>query len=251
MALCKTDAVVLRAVNQGETSKILTLYCQTSGRLSVIAKGCRNLKSRFGGALEPLNYISVVFYQKENRDLQHLNQAEIIDSFLETRKNLEKTAFSLAACELLDKLESGQEANPLTFRLLTSALRQIDACSQRPDNIFRAFQLHLSGIMGCKPQFSNCASCRLEVEGCPIFNLAQGGLTCRHCHTDSGEQDFELSSATRDLLALLQKTHISKVSDIPVKEPHWRQADAFLMAYLQFHFDGLSKLKSLAFLSKI
>ena len=77
--IVKTDAVVLRARNLRETSKFLTMYTEAYGKLTVVAKGVRQPKSRLGGVLEPFNIISVVLYKKENRDVHYLSSAEIIE----------------------------------------------------------------------------------------------------------------------------------------------------------------------------
>ncbi|MEL7362835.1 MAG: recombination protein O N-terminal domain-containing protein, partial [Bacteroidota bacterium] len=46
--IVRTDAVVLRTLDYGETSQIVALFAREHGLLSVIAKGSRRPKSRFG-----------------------------------------------------------------------------------------------------------------------------------------------------------------------------------------------------------
>src|SRR3712207_3995499 len=57
------EAVVLRSMRYGEADRILHVYTQESGRLSVIAKGVRKTKSRFGGRLEPLARVELVLHK--------------------------------------------------------------------------------------------------------------------------------------------------------------------------------------------
>ena len=95
MALIKTEAVVLRTRKQGETSKILSLYTKNFGKISVIAKGARSIKSKYLGALETLNYISIIIYRKEQRSLQYLREADIIHSFPDIHAQLGKMAWLL------------------------------------------------------------------------------------------------------------------------------------------------------------
>ena len=73
-----TDAIVLRAIKYGDTSKIVTLYTRRFGKVAVIAKGARSAKSKFGSALEPMSLIQAVFYRKENREVQLLSQADLL-----------------------------------------------------------------------------------------------------------------------------------------------------------------------------
>ena len=95
MSLQKSEAIILKTQRLGETSKILTLYSRKFGKMKVVAKGSRGLKSRFFGTLEPLNHIAIVYYFKETRELQLLSQADIIHAFVNLKDNLEK--YSLAA----------------------------------------------------------------------------------------------------------------------------------------------------------
>ncbi|HNY91144.1 MAG TPA: DNA repair protein RecO, partial [bacterium] len=92
MPLSKTEAIVLHTRKQGETSKILSLYTLHYGRLSVMAKGARSLKSRYSGVLEPLTHIQIVFYRYEARDLHYLSQAEIVTPFASIHGQLGKMA---------------------------------------------------------------------------------------------------------------------------------------------------------------
>ena len=76
--LVTTEAIVLRSRKQGDTSKIVSLYTRDYGFVDVIAKGAREMKSKFGSALEPFTLSKVTFYKKEGRDLYLLANAEVI-----------------------------------------------------------------------------------------------------------------------------------------------------------------------------
>ena len=60
--IVKTEAIVLRGRKQGDTSKLATLYTRDFGKIDVIAKGAREQKSKFGGALEMFARSTVVLY---------------------------------------------------------------------------------------------------------------------------------------------------------------------------------------------
>lgn len=68
--IIRTDAVVLRGMDYGETSRILTLFTRRHGIIGAIAKGVRRPGSRFGSTLQPLSVIQAVYYYKAERDLQ-------------------------------------------------------------------------------------------------------------------------------------------------------------------------------------
>ena len=83
MPLRETEAIVLRTYRLGEADKIASLFTRQLGRLRAVAKGAFRPKSRFGGALEPLSYLRVQLFERENRDLLPLNSVELVESFFE------------------------------------------------------------------------------------------------------------------------------------------------------------------------
>lgn len=250
MPLQKTEAVILRSIKQGESSKILTLYSRAFGKITAIAKGARNMKSRFGGTLELLNYVSIVFYEKENRELQFLSQAEIIDSFPQIKQDLQKTSLAMAVCELINQLEVGREPNPILFRLLLSTLKSINHACDNPMNIFRAFQIHIFDIMGFRPNFYECMGCGKRMDGAALFDLREGGLVCKKCR-EEGNATVVLYQEALNTLRRLQKVHLSSINGLLLTSTSEQQTDDFLQAYLHYHVEGLRDLKALKFLKKI
>ncbi len=100
--IVSTDAIVLRSMKYGETSKIVTLYSQKFGKIKVIAKGARGAKSRFGASLEPMTHSSVILYKKEERELNLLSKSEITKSFLKFGSSGDRLATGLAVVELVN-----------------------------------------------------------------------------------------------------------------------------------------------------
>src|SRR5258708_16792118 len=67
MAIQKTDALVLRAIDYSETSQIGWFFTREHGRVNAIAKGARGPRSPFEGALEPLVRGEILFYRKRRQ----------------------------------------------------------------------------------------------------------------------------------------------------------------------------------------
>ena len=73
----RTEAVVLKGVDFGETDKVLTLYTLHQGKLRVVAKGVRRPGSRLGGHLDILTHSQLLLAHGRNLDI--VTQAETID----------------------------------------------------------------------------------------------------------------------------------------------------------------------------
>ena len=76
-----SEAVVLRSMKYRETSKIVTFYTKEAGKISGIVKGARQSKNKYGSTLEPMSYVSLVFYQNEKRDLQMVSSCDWVKTF--------------------------------------------------------------------------------------------------------------------------------------------------------------------------
>ena len=67
MPLLRTEGIVLQAWDLGEYDRLVTLYTREHGRLAVVARGARRLRSRFAGALELFTWGDAVGFEREGR----------------------------------------------------------------------------------------------------------------------------------------------------------------------------------------
>ena len=80
----QTKAVVLKSRALGEADRLLTLFTDSQGRLSAVARGARRPKSRIGGSIDVLNFVQVSL--SPGRTFDHVNECVVVDGF----KNLKK-----------------------------------------------------------------------------------------------------------------------------------------------------------------
>jgi DNA repair protein RecO (recombination protein O) len=136
--IVKTDAIILRGRKQGDTSKLATLYTRDFGKIDVIAKGAREQKSKFGGALEMFAFSSVVLYKNTRPDaLSLLSNAESVEPNHGILRSLERMETATNIIELILRAMHDEEANSELFELLASTLRAI---AQWEDQAARAVQ---------------------------------------------------------------------------------------------------------------
>ena len=114
--IIKTEAVVLSKMNYGDSSNIASLFTEDLGKLSVIIKGARSPKSKYGKIVDPLNYLLVVLYKKESREVQLLSGADIIQHFPEIKNDLDKLSYAYAVAELIKNLVADDELNKKLFK---------------------------------------------------------------------------------------------------------------------------------------
>lgn len=115
-----SEGIVLARRNYGETDRILVVYSKAFGKISLMAKGVRKLKSRKRGSIEVFSYIKFAAARGKNLDL--ITEVEVIDSFLKVRKNLKKVAVAYYFMEVIGRVTRDDEKNEKLFFLLAEFL---------------------------------------------------------------------------------------------------------------------------------
>lgn len=177
--LYRTEAVVLRRLELGETDRILTLLTPSLGKLRVIAKGVRRPTSRRAGHLEPLTHCTLLVARGSNLDV--VTQAQTVNAFLPLREDLTRIAYASYLAELVDRLTPEHAEAYQTFDLLTRTLRRLSDGAD-PALTARFFEMALLSQMGFRPQLTRCASCQVPLEPADCWLAAHlGGVLCPEC----------------------------------------------------------------------
>jgi len=252
MSLVKAEGLVVRAMNMGETSKLVTLFTRELGLLKIIAKGARSTKSRIGAALEPLTVARIVYYEKENRELQFLSQADIVEFFPNLPADLEKWGYANACAELVYRAQTSAEATAKLYPILLNTLRAINESGTEARVCFWGFQMKLLGILGVAPSLRHCLNCRtasLVVNGIYHFDFPRGGFLCNTCSSDFGAH--QLSAETLRSLADFQSLPAEKFSYHKILSTTRGEIENFFRAYFAFHLEEIGNLTSIKFVREI
>src|SRR5205823_9754099 len=71
-------ALVLRTTDWSDTSRIATLWTRELGKVRVLAKGGRRLRSNFESALDLLTLCRIVILRKSSGGLDLLTEAQVV-----------------------------------------------------------------------------------------------------------------------------------------------------------------------------
>lgn len=248
--IAKTEAIVLRSRKYRESSKILNLYTKEFGKLSVIAKGARGPKSKFGSSLEPLSHVCAVLYKHEHRDLHLLSQCDSLSRFPAFSEDLEKFGAAMSVVELVEGVAHDEERNDQLFDLTLGVLRAIDAAPKNAANLQFYFELHLSDVLGFRPNFHTCLSCGRTLNEEQVgtkggeLRFGNGGVLCTLCSDKAGGQGTISLGALRILQRLQETTEPGTVTRMKLTEHQTEEVRTILRQYLQSHIGGLQRLKA-------
>lgn len=246
MALVKSEALVLRGIKFGETSRILTFLTRDHGLVKAIAKGVRGERPKYGAALDPFARSELVLYLKEGRDLQIVGQADLIDPFLPLSDDVERYAFASAVAEFLAQVSPPEGETRLLFEEGTACLTLMAAGEPGTlPYLLRALQIRVARLLGHGPELAHCVACSGR-RGEPVgLAAAAGGVVCAACARETAGA-VALSPAARAVMtAYLDHPLTLAVRqrlDPAVRAEVGRATEALLAAQLP-GYRGLRSLK--------
>src|SRR6202171_1049024 len=115
MPLEKALALVIRNTDWSETSRIATLWTRELGKVRVLAKGGRRLKSNFESALDLLTVCSIVLLRKTSGGLDLLTEAQVVSRFPRLRGDLAALYAAYYLAELLSDWTEENDPHPSLF----------------------------------------------------------------------------------------------------------------------------------------
>jgi DNA repair protein RecO len=225
--IVNTPAVVLKSFPYSETSIIARCYTKEQGKISVIVKGARRKKSPLATYFQPMNYLDLVYYYKQARDLQAVSKASFIKMWSNLTKDLKKITYGFAVLELTDKTNTENDPHPELFNELVNVLQFLDSAALRANLIFWYYQIKLLTALGFKPDFYNLEHGNISLPD-PL-----SGPNCESILTDLTNND--LSSIKNTIAIDKDRQAISN----------------YLNAFLKYHFEDIDKLKSFSVLKQI
>jgi DNA repair protein RecO (recombination protein O) len=227
----RVEAVVLRHSDYGEADRILVIYTRDKGKLRVIAKGVRKIRSRKAGHLEPFTRASLQL--AAGRDMAIVTQADTVDTYLPMRDDLVKTGLAAYVIEVVDRFTYEEEANPAIYRLLTDTLERISAQAD-PALALRYYDLHLLDLLGFRPELFRCLGCGEEIQPQDqYFSVAQGGIYCPNC--GAGRADATpISMETLKYLRHLLRSSYPEAARATLSAPVRAEMEAILQRYIQY-----------------
>lgn len=168
MPLYTTEAIILRTYKLGEADRIVVFLTRDRGKRRGVAQGARRMRSRFGGALEPLTRVEVTYFEKESRELVSLNYAEPLSSPLWSVR-ADALGHTGYFAELIDECALEGDADERLYRLGSSLIDAL-AAGVPIEALARYFEYWLLRLQGVYP--TQLASLSLSGEAVAFLRAA-------------------------------------------------------------------------------
>jgi DNA repair protein RecO (recombination protein O) len=243
----QTAAIVLSRFELGEADRVLTLLTPHAGKLRVIAKGVRRMKSRLGGSLEPFAELQLQLARGRTFDV--VTQATVTQAWLHLRDRLESAATAWYVGEMAERAtEEHAPAYPI-YALLRRTFQLLDD-GMAPGRVARWFETGLADALGVRPEVERCVECDRVLEETETFRWvpALGGVLCER-HPNPPSEWVTLSLAALKVMRAYRRLDIEALAALRLSAATEAEVEAAMRRYMRHVLER--EPRSLAFLDEV
>lgn len=192
--------LVLRVVDIRESDRLLTLYTDKLGVITVLARGARSVKSRKMPATCQFCYSEFVI--SGNADKLTVNEASVIETFFGLRDSLDALSLAGYVCEVIAECGTAEPDGEL-MRLGLNTLYALSKGSYSVPLVKAAFEIRCASILGFMPDIFGCHRCGREDGAMFYLDIMAGAVECYECH--------KLAEGKKELLSEVHEAHLLAV----------------------------------------
>ncbi len=228
-----TDGIVLHAFDYLETSRIVRLMTRDAGVQSVLARGARSSRKRFGSAIDLFAQGLVEIHMRPNRELQSLASFDV----MRARPQLATDVGRFTAGSMIAEVSlrwASEESSPGLFDAVELALDKV-AASREGESVEAALAgaWHIVATLGFTPALDVCANCHtdLDANARVVFSHSAGGALCATCGKLAAGSRIIPASARNAMREWTQGGR-AYVADISEARAHQRLLREFFQEHL-------------------
>lgn len=241
MKIEKVTGIVLSDTNYSESSKILNVLTKEHGKIGIISKGCRNLKSSLRSVSSKLTYGYFNIYYKQE-GLSVLISVDIINDFSNIKQDLFKIGYATFLSDLTNQVLKETSSNEI-FDLFINGLIKINDDFD-PMIITNIIELKYLNYLGVMPILDCCSVCGSNKKIVTVSSFS-GGYLCVNCY----KNEYIVDEKTVKLLRMFNYVDISKIKELNILPKNKNEINRFLENYYD-RYTGIY-LKSKDFLTQL
>ena len=235
--LVKTEGIILQNIKYGDKKLILKVFTKQQGlvTLSAIASKSPTAKIKMATTM-PLQLVELSFNLKANKEIQQLNEANLIYVCDDVSKSFNKLAVAQFLNEVLIKCIKEQHPNEELFDFITSSYKWFNESKEDYNNFHICFLFELSKYLGFEPH---------------------NNYDSQNNYFDTREGKFSNTSLGFPLgFDKIQSQHFLKIFDAnllgkPLGRGERNELLECLLAYYKMHVAGFNDLKSYSVLKEL
>lgn len=175
----KIKGLVIKEMKYRDTSKILTIFTEELGKITIMARGACNPKSRLISNTELFFHNRYALFK--GKTFYYINDTDTINSFYGIRENMDRLMYGSYMLELMDLSTMEGVANEKLFKLLLKGLEVLSELEEDFLKFIIAYEMKFISFLGYRPNFKFCVSCNSKTNNNMKFSIDLGGILCKNC----------------------------------------------------------------------
>lgn len=242
--IVSTEGIVVRTFNYRESSKVVEVFTESDGLVSLLSKGVRKTKKN-SGILEPLNIIFLSFYKKTNRELFILSKFETISSCYRIVEHFESLVNGLMMLVAIHQSQQQLVPNRALYLKLKKCIESLKSREFPPFTIFVVFLLYLLEELGISFLGNKGADILNQSNNYVILDLTDGRIVEKL----EGNNFIRMKSITLQKAYKLSNLNWEELPTISFDTEEQKELVSFFETYLSLHLDKEIKFTSFALLN--
>jgi DNA repair protein RecO (recombination protein O) len=240
-------AIILKNEPFREADCRLTIFSLEKGKMELVARGAKKIKSKAAGHIQPLTVSSIMVVRGRNYDYAGSVAAE--NCFINIKSDLEKIKAAGQAADIFEKFVKGGEKDEKLFYLLFGYLILIDA-NKPPGDDYELwknyFIIKLLDLLGYRPELFKCLECgeKIKPNG-NAFSFKKGGIICASCkkidpllfHFAKKNTSLTISENCVKVLRLIIEKDFLILVKLKVNKGLAEEVKRIVSSFLNYHHD--------------
>ena len=167
----RTQGFFIKKADRGEDSRLFTVYTKDFGKLKILGRAIRRIRSKLKSGAENFCLSEIEFIQGKSH--KTLTDAVLLDNFSVIRKDLKKLKIVHQATELLDEFISKEERDDEAWQLLNEIFDKLNNPQFKISHlplVYYYFFWNFVSILGYGPEFRDCTINKTKVD-CDIVKI--------------------------------------------------------------------------------
>lgn len=237
----RADGFILKSVDWSESSKILTVFTDLYGKISLMVKGAKRPNSTFRGQLETGCIVQFVYDFKEGRDVQIAKDASVRDLYsIALTENYSRFTSFLSCLEFTDILLEKDDPHPDIFSSLQSITIHLST-SKHPESFMIRYILELVDFLGFKLHLTECGVCGNPLEKQYQYS-PKDGILCENCFGLSIFSDMK--PLMYKCLRAIESLSLAELDKVSINPQLLNDILFLFKEYIEHHFNMKLQLKS-------
>jgi len=234
----RTQGFVLKKENLREADQLFTIYTRDFGKLKILGKAIRKIKSKLRGSLR-FPYLSEIEFI-QGKTYKTLTDTILIENFPGIRKDLRKLKIIYQIADILDNLIKGQELDEKIWNLLNEVLNQLNNLKLEVRDweleiIYYYWLWNFLSVLGYQPELYNCSLCQKKLKPEKLYwNPREGGIICNNCSEKLKNSWLGIDPNTIKVLRLILKKEYSVLKKLKIGKANQEKLEAISTNFLSY-----------------